>query len=282
MNRLSRTERAQIIHLLVEGNSLRSTSRITGRSINTVSKLLVDIGAACSEFQDRTIRNLTSTRIECDEIWAFCYAKASNVPEKHRGDWGYGDVWTWTAIDPDTKLIPSWLVGWRGEEEAVDFLVDLRSRLANRVQLTTDGHVAYVGAVERAFGSDVDYAQLLKQYGKDDAQEVHQARKYSPNKVTSQEVRILNGDPDPSLISTSYVERNNLSMRMSMRRFTRLTNGFSKKVENHAAAVALDTMHYNFARQHKSLSNPYPRTPAMAAGIADHVWTCEEIAALLG
>lgn len=153
MNRLSRTERAQIINLLVEGNSLRSTSRITGRSINTVSKLLVDIGAACSEFQDRTIRNLTSTRIECDDIWAFCYAKASNVPEKHKRDWGYGDVWTWTAIDPDTKLIPSWLVGWRGEEEAVDFLTDLRGRLANRVQLTTDGHVAYRGAVERAFGS---------------------------------------------------------------------------------------------------------------------------------
>lgn len=283
MNRLSRTERAQIINLLVEGNSLRSTSRITGRSINTVSKLLVDIGAACSEFQDRTIRNLTSTRIECDEIWAFCYAKAKNVPEKYAGDWGFGDVWTWTAIDPDTKLIPSWLVGWRGEQEAVDFLYDLRSRLANRVQLTTDGHVAYAGAVERVFGPEVDYAQLIKQYGKDsgDVQEVHQARKYSPNKVTSQEVRILNGDPDPALISTSYVERNNLSMRMSMRRFTRLTNGFSKKAENHAAAVALYTMHYNFGRQHKSLANPYPRTPAMAAGIADHVWTCEEIAALL-
>jgi IS1 family transposase len=283
MNKLSKTERAQIISLLVEGNSLRSTSRITGRSINTVSKLLVDIGAACSEFQDRTIRNLTSTRIECDEIWAFCYAKAKNVPEKYQGDWGYGDVWTWTAIDPDTKLIPSWLVGWRGEEEAVDFLTDLRSRLANRVQLTTDGHVAYVGAVERAFGADVDYAQLIKQNGKDsgDAQEVHQARKYSPNKVTSQEVRVLTGDPDPSLVSTSYVERNNLSMRMGMRRFTRLTNGFSKKVQNHAAAVALYTMWQNFGRPHKSLQKPYPRTPAMAAGIADHIWTCEEIAALL-
>ena len=281
MNRLSRTERAQIINLLVEGNSLRATSRITGRSINTVSKLLVDIGAACSEFQDRTIRNLTSTRIECDEIWAFCYSKARNVPEKFAGEFGYGDVWTWTAIDPDTKLVASWLVGWRGEPEAVDFLMDLRERLANRVQLTTDGHVAYAGAVERVFGTEVDYAQLIKQYGKDDAQEVHQARKYSPNKVTSQEVRVLSGDPDPALVSTSYVERNNLTMRMSMRRFTRLTNGFSKKAENHAAAVALYTMHYNFARQHKSLSNPYPRTPAMTAGIADHVWTCEEIAALL-
>ncbi|MGH2454838.1 MAG: IS1 family transposase [Candidatus Limnocylindria bacterium] len=281
MNRLSTKERAEIIRLLVEGTSLRAVSRITGRSINTVSKLLVDIGAACSDYQDRTLRNLTSTRIECDEIWAFCYAKARNVPEQHKGDWGFGDVWTWTAIDPNSKLIASWLVGWRGEEEAVDFLVDLRSRLANRVQLTTDGHIAYRGAVERAFGSNVDYAQLIKQYGRDDAEEVHQARKYSPNKVTSQEVRILSGDPDPALISTSYVERNNLTMRMSMRRFTRLTNAFSKKAENHAAAVALYTMHYNFARQHKSLSNPYPRTPAMAAGIAEHVWTCEEIAALI-
>jgi len=217
MNRLSRSERAQIIQLLVEGNSLRSTSRITGRSINTVSKLLVDIGAACSEFQDRTIRNLTPTRIECDEIWAFCYAKAKNVPEDHADELGYGDIWTWTAIDPDTKLIPSWLVGWRGEMEAVAFLTDLRGRLANRIQLTTDGHIAYRGAVEYVFGSDIDYAQLIKQYGKDsaDAQEVHQARKYSPHKVTSQEVRIHSGNPDPALISTSYVGRNNLTMRSS-------------------------------------------------------------------
>src|SRR5688572_20121722 len=200
MNQLSTAERAQIINLLVEGNSLRSTSRITGRSINTVSKLLVDIGAACSAFQDRTIRNLTSTRIECDEIWAFCYSKARNVPEKFAGEFGYGDVWTWTAIDPDSKLVASWLVGWRGEPEAVDFLYDLRSRLANRVQLTTDGHVAYAGAVERVFGTEVDYAQLIKQYGKDDAQEVHQSRKYSPNKVTSSEVRVMTGDPDPALV----------------------------------------------------------------------------------
>jgi len=282
MNRLSTTERAKIIRLLVEGNSLRSTSRITGRSINTVSKLLVDIGIACSEFQDRTIRNLTSRRMECDEIWAFCYARAKNVPQQHRGDWGYGDVWTWTAIDPDTKLIASWLVGWRGEEEAIDFLTDLASRLTNRIQLTTDGHVAYVGAVERAFGTNVDYAQLIKQYGVEQFEDASPtARRYSPNKVTSQEVRIMTGDPDPDLISTSYVERNNLSMRMSMRRFTRLTNAFSKKVESHAAAIALYTTWQNFGRTQKALANPYPRTPAMAAGIADHVWTCEEIAALL-
>jgi IS1 family transposase len=282
MNRLSTKERAKIIALLVEGNSLRSTSRITGRSINTVSKLLVDIGIACSDFQDRTIRNLTSTRIECDEIWAFCYARAKNVPEEHRGDYGFGDIWTWVAIDPDSKLIASRLVGWRGEPEAVDFLSDLRERLANRVQLTTDGHVAYVGAVERVFGHVVDYAQLIKQYGVEANEEASPtARRYSPNKVTSQEVRIMTGDPDPDRISTSYVERNNLSMRMSMRRFTRLTNGFSKKAENHAAAVALYTMWQNFGRPHKSLANPYPRTPAMASGLSDHIWSAEEIASLL-
>jgi len=283
MNRLSRTERAQIIRLLVEGNSLRSVTRITGRSINTVSKLLVDIGEACSDFQDRIIRNLTSTRFECDEIWAFCYAKAKNVPEEHRDEFGYGDVWTWTAIDADSKLIASWLVGSRGEGEAIDFMRDLASRVTGRLQISTDGHPAYPDAIERAFGQSVDYAQLIKQYGTDtaDSREISQARKYSPKKVTSQEVRIVTGNPDPALISTSYVERQNLAMRMGMRRFTRLTNGFSKKVENHAAAISLYTAFYDFARPHKTLANPYPRTPAMAAGIADHVWTCEEIAALL-
>jgi IS1 family transposase len=283
MNRLSRTERAQIIRLLVEGNSLRSVTRITGHSINTVSKLLVEIGEACSAFQDRTIRNLNSTRFECDEIWAFCYAKAKNVPEEHRGDFGYGDVWTWTAIDADSKLIATWLVGSRGEGEAIDFMRDLASRVTGRLQITTDGHPAYPDAIERVFGRNVDYAQLIKQYGTDteDAREIIQARKYSPKKVTSQDVRIVTGNPDPALISTSYVERQNLTMRMGMRRFTRLTNGFSKKVENHAAAISLYTMYYNFGRTHKSLANPYPRTPAMVAGIADHVWTCEEIAGLL-
>jgi IS1 family transposase len=280
MNQLSTEERAQIIRCLVEGNSIRSTRRITGFGRNTINRLLVALGQVCSEFQDRTLRNLPATRIECDEIWSFCYAKAKNVPEKYRGDWGYGDVWTWTAIDPDTKLIASWLVGWRGEEEAVDFLMDLRGRLANRIQLTTDGHVAYVGAVERAFGRDVDYAQLIKEYGVERSEDASPtARRYSPNKVTGQEVRVVNGDPDPDLISTSYVERNNLTMRMSMRRFTRLTNGFSKKVENHAAMVSLFFMHYNFARPHSSLGKNM--TPAMAAGIADHVWTVYEIAALL-
>lgn len=280
MNRLDINERAAIIRALVEGNSIRSTARMTGAARNTITSLLVQLGEACSEYQDRTLCNLPSTRIECDEIWSFCYAKAKNVPEKYRGDWGYGDVWTWTALDPDSKLIASWLVGWRGEPEAVDFLYDLRGRLANRVQLTTDGHVAYAGAVERTFGPDVDYAQLIKQYGVTGSEDGSPtARRYSPNEVTSQEVRVINGDPDPKLISTSYVERNNLHMRMSMRRFTRLTNGFSKKVENHAAMVSLHFMFYNFARPHSALGKN--RTPAMAAGVADHVWTVQEIAALV-
>jgi IS1 family transposase len=280
MNRLNLEERAQIIRCLVEGNSIRSTARMTGAARNTITTLLVQLGAACSDYQDRTLRNLPSTRIECDEIWSFCYAKAKNVPEKYRGDWGYGDVWTWTAIDPDSKLVASWLVGWRGEPEAVDFLYDLRGRLANRIQLTTDGHVAYAGAVERAFGHNVDYAQLIKQYGVENSEDASPtARRYSPNKVTGQEVRIFTGAPDPELISTSYVERNNLHMRMSMRRFTRLTNAFSKKVENHAAMVSLHFMFYNFARPHSALGKN--RTPAMAAGVSDHVWTVQEIAALL-
>jgi len=280
MNQLSNEERAQIIRCLVEGNSIRSTRRITGFGRNTITRLLVALGEATSGYQDRTLRNLPSTRIECDEIWSFCYAKAKNVPEKHRGDWGYGDVWTWTAIDPDSKLVASWLVGWRGEPEAVDFLYDLRGRLANRIQLTTDGHVAYAGAVERTFGPDVDYAQLIKQYGVQQSEDASPtARRYSPNEVTGQEVRIFTGAPDPELISTSYVERNNLHMRMSMRRFTRLTNAFSKKVENHAAMVSLHFMFYNFARPHSALGKN--RTPAMAAGVADHVWTVQEIAALL-
>jgi IS1 family transposase len=238
------------------------------------------LGAACSEYQDRTLRNLPSTRIECDEIWSFCYAKAKNVPEPHRGDFGFGDVWTWTAIDPDTKLVPSWLIGWRGDGEAEYFLRDLASRLTNRVQITTDGHPAYPDAIERAFGPNVDYAQLIKEYGVEHSEDQSPtARRYSPNKVTGETVRIINGDPDPERISTSYVERNNLTMRMQMRRFTRLTNGFSKKVENHAAQVSLHFMFYNFGRPHGSLGKN--RTPAMAAGVANHVWTVQEIAELI-
>jgi IS1 family transposase len=277
MNRLSRAERAQIIRLLVEGNSLRSTTRITGRSINTVTKLLVELGAASAAYQDEHLRGLTSSRIECDELWAFCHAKNRNVPEKHAGEFGWGDVWTWTCIDPDTKLMPAWRVGLRDAVDCQAFLLDLADRLRYRVQLTTDGHKPYLAAVEEAFGSEVDYAMLVKYYGTDPNED----RKFSPPVVLDEEVRVIQGDPDPAKISTSYVERSNLTMRMGNRRFTRLTNAFSKKVENHAASVALHMMYYNFGRPHKSLANPYPRTPAMAAGIADHIWTCEEIAALL-
>jgi len=277
MNRLSRTERAQIIRALVEGNSLRSTTRITGRSINTVSKLLVELGGATTVYQDQVLRDLPATRIECDEIWAFCYAKASRVPADHEGEWGYGDVWTWVALDPDSKLVCSWLVGLRDAPDAKMFIKDLASRLRNRIQLTTDGHRPYVDAVEEAFGIDVDFAQLIKEYGTDPNEE----RRFSPPVVLSERVKVIRGNPDPDKIGTSYVERQNLTMRMGMRRFTRLTNGFSKKVENHAASIALHFMYMNFARPHKSLANPYPRTPAMAAGLADHIWTCEEIAGLL-
>jgi IS1 family transposase len=283
MNRKSTRQRAAIIRCLVEGNSIRSTSRMTGAAQNTIIRLLVDLGEACSDFMDRDLRNLSTTRVECDEIWAFCHAKAKNVPEEHQGEFGYGDVWTWMAIDADTKLIPSWLVGTRDEYAARAFIADLGSRLANRVQITTDGHRPYIEAIEAEFGRDVDYAMLIKTYGSParEAEEVHQARKYSPQVCTATEVKVMSGDPEPTKISTSYIERHNLTMRMQIRRFTRLTNAFSKKVRNHAAAVALDTFFYNYGRPHRSLAKPYPRTPAMAAGVADHIWTCEEIAALL-
>jgi IS1 family transposase len=250
---------------------------MTGVAINTVVKLLIDVGLVCFEHQDKVMHNLNLKRIQCDEIWSFCYSKEKNVPEEHKGEFGYGDVWTWTAIDADTKLIPTWLVGLRDGECATEFIKDLAGRLSNRVQLTTDGHKAYLEAVESAFGADIDYAMLVKLYG---AERPGEAR-YSPANCTGTKTIRIQGKPNMSNVSTSYIERQNLTMRMSMRRFTRLTNGFSKKVENHMAAVALYFMHYNFARPHKSLANPYPRTPAMAAGIADHVWTVEEIISLL-
>jgi IS1 family transposase len=280
MNRLSRAERAAIIRCLVEGNSIRSTARMTGAARNTITTLLVELGAACSDYQDRALRNLQSRRIECDEIWSFVYAKARNVPEARQDTFGFGDVWTWTAIDPDSKLAVSWLVGPRDMQTGTMFMRDVASRLANRVQITTDANKPYLWAVDDAFGGQVDYAMLIKEYGSPQSEdESPTARRYSPNEVMSVEVRVITGDPDPDLISTSYVERHNLTMRMSMRRFTRLTNGFSKKVENHAAMVSLHFMHYNFGRAHGSLGKR--TTPAMQAGIADHVWTCDEIAALL-
>jgi IS1 family transposase len=262
---------------LRESRAVPPIGSVSGRhSINTVTKLLVDLSAACEAYQDEHLRDLTCGRVECDEIWAFVRSKARNVPEEHRGETGWGDIWTWVAHDPDTKLVVTWLVGQRDAPCANAFLADLAGRLRYRVQLTTDGHHPYLEAVESAFGKDVDYAMLVKFYGTDPNE-----GRFSPPKVLSEEVRVIQGDPDPAKISTSGVERQNLTMRMGMRRFTRLTNGFSKKAENHAAAVALHYMYVNFARPHKSLAKPYPRTPAMAAGLADHIWTCEEIAALL-
>jgi IS1 family transposase len=275
MNRLPLERRAEIIGLLAEGSSLRVASRLADVSINTVTKLLVDVGAACEQYQDRTLRNLKCKRIQCDEIWSFVYAKAKNLPGALRGAWGYGDVWTWTAIDADTKLVPSWAVGRRDGFTAQAFIRDLADRLSTRVQLTTDGHKVYLEAVEGAFGSEIDYAMLVKLYEGDKGGRQAEA-KYSPASCLGTRTVCVTGQPDPAHISTSFAERLNLTLRMSIRRFTRLTNAFSKKVDNHKAALALYFMHYNFARIHKSLRV----TPAMEAGVADHVWSLEEIARL--
>ena len=282
MNRLSTEKRAAILALMTEGNSLRATSRIVGCSINTVSKLLLDVGDACAAYQDRTLRDLPCKVIECDEIWSYCYSKQKNIPEEHKGEPGYGDVWTWVALDADSKLAASWLVGERTADDCWVFMEDLKSRLAGRIQLSTDGHQGYVAPVGLTFRGDIDWAQIQKTYRVDHSGE----RRYSPQVCTGIKTRVLKGNPDPARISTSYVERQNLTMRMGMRRFTRLTNAFSKKIDNHIAAVAIHFMHYNFARPHSSLSIPQEdgpaikRTPAMAAGVADHIWTVAEIAEL--
>ncbi len=273
MNKLPTAKRAQILHLLCEGNSLRSTSRIADCSINTVTKLLVDAGTACRAYQDATLRNLPCKRLQLDEIWAFCYAKAKNVPAEKRGMLGYGDVWTWTALCADSKLMVAWLVGPRDAEYAEALVDDLASRLANRVQLTTDGHNAYLDAVDAAFGGQVDYSMLVKLYGS--APEAD--KRYSPAECIGTKRRKVMGNPDPAHVSTSYVERSNLTVRMMNRRFTRLTNAFSKKLENHEHAFSLFSMHYNFARVHKTLRV----TPAMEAGVANRVWSMEEIVGLL-
>lgn len=277
MNKLKQERKVQVVKALVEGNGINSTVRITGVAKNTVLKLLAGLGSACLKYQDENLCNLNLNRIQCDEIWEFCYAKEKNVPVDKQGKFGYGDVWTFVAIDADTKLVPAWLVGLRDIAHAKEFINDLKNRLANRVQLTTDGHKMYLWAIEDAFGADIDFAQLVKMYGADPETE----KCYSPAECIATEKRAIQGNPDPKYISTSYIERQNLTMRMSMRRFTRLTNGFSKKVENHMYAVALHFMFYNFAKPHKSLANPYPRTPAMAAGISDHIWTAEEIVRLI-
>jgi IS1 family transposase len=274
MNRLSLETRSSILGCLTEGMSLRATSRLVDVSINTVTKLLVDVGTACSNYQFQNLRNLPCKRIQCDEIWSFCYAKERNVPKDRRGAFGVGDIWTWTALCADTKLVPSFLVGRRDAAYAHFFINDLASRLENRIQITTDGYRVYINAIESAFAANVDYAMLVKLYSAPSVQD--EARRYSPSECCGTIKNLVCGWPDHSKVSTSFVERQNLTMRMSMRRFTRLTNGFSKKIENHEHAVALHYMHYNFGRIHKALRV----TPAMQAGVADHVWSLNEIAAL--
>jgi IS1 family transposase len=273
MNKLSIEKQVQVVAALVEGNSLRSVTRMTGVHRTTVMKLLVELGDACAAYQSEHFQNLPCTKIQCDEIWSFCYAKEKNVPDDKKGQLGYGDVWTWVAIDADTKLVPCWHVGARDAGAAYEFVHDLKSRLANRVQLTTDGLKLYLQPVEDAFGGNVDYSMLVKMYGAPRGTEAH----YSPAVCIGCATLHVSGNPDPAEISTSYVERQNLTMRMSMRRFTRLTNGHSKKLQNHEAAIAVHYMFYNYCRIHSSLRC----TPAMAAGVADHVWSLEEVIGLL-
>lgn len=271
MNKLPLAKRVQILSMLCEGSSMRSISRVCDVSINTVTKLLVDAGETCLALHDELVRDVRASRIQCDEIWSFCYAKGKNVAKAKAATEDAGDVWTWTALDADTKLIVSYFVGDRSGQSAIALMDDLCSRLNNRVQITTDGHKAYLEAVEGAFGGDVDYAQLIKLYG--DVPESHKGR-YSPAECTGIKKNRIEGNPDLKHVSTSYVERQNLNMRMGMRRFTRLTNAFSKKLDNHIHALALYFMFYNFTRIHKSLKV----TPAMAAGITGKLWSMEDIA----
>jgi IS1 family transposase len=276
MNRLPILKRAQILSLLCEGSSMRSVSRIVDVSINTVTRELVLAGKACAAFHDRTVRNVKSKRVQCDEIWSFVGMKEKAAKRKgSERPANVGDVWTWTGIDADNKLIVSWLVGARDAGAAYEFMSDLESRLANRVQLTTDGHSAYLSAVEDTFGyMGVDYAMLVKLYGPDPNED---ERRYSPAKCIGCEERKVFGHPDPDHISTSYVERSNLTLRTFNRRFTRLVLAFSKKLENHCHMIALYTVWYNFVKMHKTLR----MTPAMAAGICDQLWTIEKIVELV-
>lgn len=275
MNKLPLAKRAQILSMLCEGMSMRSVSRVADVSINTVSKLLIDAGEACAAYHDEHVRGVRADRIQCDEIWSFCYAKAKNVPNAKSAPEEAGDVWTWTAIDADSKLIVSYLVGGRDGGYAMDFMLDVASRLENRVQLTTDGHKAYLEAAEAAFGGDVDYAQLIKLYGMPVGQ--GNERRYSPVECVGTRMEAVTGAPDVAHISTSYVERQNLTMRMCMRRFTRLTNGFSKKLANHIHMLSLYFVHYNFCRIHKSLKV----TPAMEAGLTDTAHDMEWLVSLI-
>jgi len=273
MNKLNREKRIQIISAIVEGNSIRATARMCDVAFNTVLNFVPVIGKACADYQDTVLRNLTCKRIQCDEMWGFIGKKQKHV--KTTDGPGLGDVWTWVAIDADTKLVPCWLVGKRDAGYAFEFISDLGNRLANRVQLTTDGHRAYLEAVEGVFGADVDYAMLVKLYGS--AEGEGNERRYSPAVCLHTRKEAMIGEPDMSVVSTSFVERNNLTMRMGMRRFTRLTNGFSKKVENLRHSVALHFMHYNFCRIHKTLRV----TPAMEAGVSKKLWEIGDIIDLL-
>ena len=279
MNRLSTEQRAKIVGGLVEGNSIRATVRLTGVAKNTITKLLLDLGSECSAYQDRALRNLTCQRVQVDEIWSFVGCKKKNVQPEHNAD--FGDAWTFVCIDADTKLVPSWFVGQRNADDAYTVLSDLQGRLISRMQLSTDGHGMYLSAAADTFGPDLDYAMVVKEFR---SQPKPEATKYSPTAIKSVTIKKVSGSPDPAHISTSYVERQNLTIRMSMRRFTRLTNAFSRKLENLTAAVSLHFMWYNFGRPHQTLTKGaggVKTTPAMAAGVADHVWSLIEVAGLL-
>lgn len=271
MNCLSIEKRTQVVSALIEGNSIRATVRMTGVCKDTVLKLLVDLGIACASYHDRHVRNVRPQHVQCDEIWNFCYAKAKNVSDDQKA-LGAGDVWTWIAIDADSKLGISYLVGKRDATDAYRMMQDLSGRVESRFQLTTDGHHVYLNAIESTFGSEIDYAMLVKVYGN-----LEPDTRYSPGRILSTQLAVITGNPNPKHISTSYVERQNLTIRMSMRRFTRLTNAFSKKLDNLKHAVALHFMYYNFCRIHSSLRV----TPAIEAGLADHVWSLEELVSLL-
>jgi IS1 family transposase len=271
MNKLSSEKRTQIITALVEGNSIASTCRMTGAAKMTVLSLLAEVGTACSAFQDRWLRNLDTKRIQVDEIWSFVGMKAKNVPAEKRDTFGYGDVWTFTAIDADSKLLVTWRLGSRNQDTAIEFMCDVASRVAGRVQITSDGWHSYPAAVDAAFDREaVDFAAMIKLYSEPVKED---RRKYSPSRFIGTEIKKVYGDPDDEHISTSYVERSNLTWRMSNRRMTRLTNAFSKKVENHAHQLAINFMHYNFVRIHRTLRC----TPAMAAGVTDYVWEMSDL-----